>query len=296
MTSSHSERSFGILTLATPNDYLKAIGLALSLKVSNPGIPVAVACSPKVRPLVEPYFSTVVDEQAGLKGFVHKVYLDRYSPFDDTLFLDSDVLVFKPVRPHMDAWGDLAYTACGTYQTDGKSSFGMDRAEVLKKIGKSAMTVIDGAGHAWFRKPACFPVFDFARHVTEHHAEYVGNIPYADEDVMDVAMTHHGLPPQPYADFFSRYISAVRGSVKMDASIGFCKLVLLEKNRAIEPCMMHFAANEAALLYHWQLHKLFKKFGVDTTGLWSQAISDFHQREIRLPVHLAKKRILQLFA
>ena len=88
---------FGILTLATPNDYLKAIGLALSVRVSNPGVPVAVACSAKVRPFVAPYFDHVIAEQAGLRGFVHKVYLDRYSPFTETMFFDSDVLVFKPV-------------------------------------------------------------------------------------------------------------------------------------------------------------------------------------------------------
>jgi hypothetical protein len=74
--------------MATPNDVLKAVGLAFSLRISNPGVPLAVACSPKLRPLVEPHFDHVIDEQPGLKGFVHKVYLDRYSPFEETLFLD----------------------------------------------------------------------------------------------------------------------------------------------------------------------------------------------------------------
>ena len=127
--------AFGILTLATPNDYLKAIGLALSVRVSNPGVPIAVACSAKVRPLVAPYFDHVIEEQAGLKGFVHKVYLDRYSPFVETMFFDSDVLVFKPVRPYVESWGPGPYYACGHYMTDGKSAFGLDRQAVLKKIG-----------------------------------------------------------------------------------------------------------------------------------------------------------------
>ena len=157
---------FGILTMATPNDVLKAIGLALSLRVSNPGVPLAVACAPKLRPLVEPHFNHVIDEQAGLKGFVHKVHLDRYSPFDETLFLDSDVLVFKPVQPYIEQWGPQDYTACGRYMSDGQSAFGMDRAIVVRKLGKPKVVVIDSAGHAYFRKPGCVRGCELARHIT----------------------------------------------------------------------------------------------------------------------------------
>src|SRR6476659_3591148 len=105
-----ASKAFGILTLATPNDYLKAIGLALSVRVSNPGVPIAVACSPRVMPLVKPYFDVVVEEKAGLRGFVHKVYLDQYSPFDETVFFDSDVLVFRSVLPYVAEWRQHAYT------------------------------------------------------------------------------------------------------------------------------------------------------------------------------------------
>ena len=129
--------SFGILTLATMNDYLKAIGLALSVRVSNPGVPIAIACSKGVTALVKPYFDFVIDEQPGLRGFVHKIYIDKYSPFDETLFLDSDILVFKPVMPYMKSWGPNPYYACGGYMVDGKSWFGLDRAMILRKIKKT---------------------------------------------------------------------------------------------------------------------------------------------------------------
>ncbi len=283
---------FGILTMATPNDVLKAIGLALSLRVSNPGVPLAVACAPKLRPLVEPHFNHVIDEQAGLKGFVHKVHLDRYSPFDETLFLDSDVLVFKPVQPYIEQWGPQDYTACGRYMSDGHSAFGMDRASVLRKLGKPKLVVIDGAGHAYFRKPGCVRVFELARHITAHHHEYMGAIPYADEDVMDAAMTQLDLPPMPHGSFFSRHSSARRGSLSMDATQAHCRYVAVSSGQVTEPCMMHFAANEAALSYHYQLHRLFRQFGVAAPGLWRQAASDFYDREIHLRLHDLKKRLL----
>jgi hypothetical protein len=94
---------FGVLTLATDNDYLKAIGLALSLRVTNPAVPLAIACNASVAEKAGRFFDHVIPEQAGLRGFVHKVYLDRYSPFERTLFLDSDVLVFRICSPTLSA-------------------------------------------------------------------------------------------------------------------------------------------------------------------------------------------------
>jgi len=61
---------FGILTLATEKDYLKAIGLALSVRVSNPGVPIAVACSSKVQQLLNPYFDILVDDNPDLHAFM----------------------------------------------------------------------------------------------------------------------------------------------------------------------------------------------------------------------------------
>lgn len=289
---SHNAAPFGILTLATPNDYLKAIGLALSVRVSNPGLPIAVACSARVKPLVQSYFDHVIEERAGLRGFVHKVYLDEYSPFEETMFFDSDVLVFKPVKPYVDTWRQHAYTATGKYLSVGKSSFGMDRPEMLRQLGKQQLVCIDGAGHAFFRKPACLEIFDAARDVTARHKQIMGDIPYADEDVLDYVMTRFDIPPMPMADFFSRYLSGRPGTMKMDATASLCEFIFRDTGEIMRPCMMHFAANEAAFAYHYQLHKLFKKFGVAAPGLWSNALHDFYEGEIKLRLHAVKKRLL----
>lgn len=294
MHSSTSAGTFGILTLATPSDYYKAIGMALSVRVSNPGVPVAVACSDKVRPLVEPYFDVVVKELP-MRGFIHKVYLDQYTPFDDTMFFDSDVLVFKDVRRYLDLWGGHPYTAVGKYLRDGTSTFGLDRAQVLRKLGKDQLVVIDGAGHALFRKPACNEVFEFARHVSEpaNHAEWCGRIAYADEDVMDVVMTRFGIPPMPAGDFFSRYLSARKGTLRMDAAAGVCDFIRADNGEPLSPAMMHFAANEAPFAYHVQLKRLFDKFGVHKGDLLRGALSDVYESEIKMRANRLKRWVLR---
>jgi hypothetical protein len=283
--------NFGILTLATPNDYLKAIGLALSLKVSNPGVPLAVACHPRIKPLLAPYFDFVVDELPDIRGFAHKVYLDRYSPFERTLFLDSDVLVFKPVAPHIQAWGDVPYVACGSYVTGGKSSFEFDRDILLQRMKWERLVCIDGAGHAYFCKPSCEAIFARAREITANYKAIAGNARYADEDVLNIVMTEFSLAPAPRYPFTSRHMSAKKGTLKMDASLGKCYFDLVESGLPLEPCTMHFAANEAPLAYTYQLFKLFSKFGLSTTGLYKLGAEDVFVWYIKPPLRSVLKKL-----
>jgi hypothetical protein len=284
--------SFGILTLATRNDYQKAIGLALSLKVSNPGVPIAVACNREVGPLLTPYFDHVIEENPSLRGFVHKLHLDLYSPFEETFFFDSDVLVFRPLREVLDRWRSQPYTACGNYIADGISPFGLDRQRVLKIINHTKLVHIDGAGHVYFRKPDCNPVFELARNIALNYEKYAGKIKFADEDVIDIVMTLLDLKPIPHVEFWSRYLSGVPGSIEIDAANARCKLKLVVNQQIQFPYMMHFAANEAPFIYTWQLRRLFKKFGVSTKGLLLTAIADFYARFIELPVKNNLKSVI----
>lgn len=288
--NSHLE-DFGVLTLATPNDYLKAIGLALSLKVSNPGVPLAVACHPQLRHLLEPHFDHVVEEQKGIRGFAHKVYLDRYSPFKTTLFFDSDVLVFKPVVDYIKNWGGQPYAAVGKYFSGGFSAFGLDRAMILNRIGVERMVGIDGAGHALFRKPDCEKVFDRAREITKNYSEFAGKARYADEDVLNIVMTEQGLKPVHDDPFFSRYMSGVEGSMVMDARKGVCCFIDTKTRQRMEPCMMHFAADEAPIPYTIQLWKLFGHFGVSRQGLLRLGFNDFFNSKIRPVLRDLKHRL-----
>jgi hypothetical protein len=284
--------TFGVLTLATRGDYQKAIGLALSLRVSNPGVSVAVACSPGLRPVLSPYFDHVIDEAPALRGFVHKVHLDRYTPFDDTFFFDSDVLVFKPLGPIVEAWGDRPYNACGEFMSNGISYFGLDRAAVCRKLGAERLVTIDGAGHTFFRKPACIPVFELAREVTRRYGEYAGEVRYADEDVMNIVLTMMGIEPRPRWDFFSRHLTATPGTLQIDAVNGRCEMVERATGKVLRPYMMHFAANEGPFTYARELRKLFVKFGADPSGLYRIAIADFFEIEVRWRIGMWMRKLL----
>jgi hypothetical protein len=285
--------SFGILTLATPSDYRKAIGLALSLRVSNPGVPTAVACSPKVRPFVAPHFDQVIDEDPTLRGFEHKLHLDRYSPFDRTFFFDADVLVFRPLREVHADWAGHAYAACGCHASKPTSPFGLDRERVLKILGKVRFVCIDGAGHAYFEKPACNVIFDLARSIAADYSSYAGNIRLADEDVLDIAMTMLDLEPMSAEGFWSRYCSGQAGTIEMDAAHGLCRYVAVTSGRTEEPYMMHFARNEAPFVHSAQLRRLYRKFRVDGEGLRRLALDNWIEVNVAWPAKRVAKKCLR---
>lgn len=284
--------SFGILTLATAKDYKKAIGLALSVRVSNPGIPIAVACSPSVAPLIGPYFDFIVPEDPSLRGFSHKLHLDRYSPFEETFFFDSDVLVFRPLEGVLDRWRAQPYSACGYYLRTGVSTFGLDKVHVLNVIGHKELVCIDGAGHAYFRKPGCVELFDLAREIAADYPKFTGRvIPLADEDVVAIAMTILDLKPMSDPEFWSRYLSGKRGTVQIDATNAKCVMQLVVSSEVQRPYMMHFAMNEAPFVYAAQLRRLFRRFGLSTNGLIRGAFEDFYVTEIEWPLRSAAKKL-----
>lgn len=283
---------FGVLTLATAKDYQKAIGLALSIRVSNPGIQIAVACEKDVRKFVSPYFDHVIDQDPSLHRFEHKLYLDRYSPFGETFYFDADVLVFRPLTEALDRWRRQSYAACGSYSATGTSAFGLKTESVLTIIGHERLVRIDGAGHAYFRKPDCISVFDLARKVASDYSQYAGDISLADEDVMNIVMTILGLEPIPHVEFWSLYCSGKPGTIRLNAAEGECVFEVATTGDVQRPYMMHFAAREAPLVYAGQLRRLFRKFNVPTKGMLAWAVRDFYIRELLWP---AKRSMRHLY-
>jgi hypothetical protein len=163
---------------------------------------------------------------------------------------------------------------------------------------------IDGAGHCYFRKPDCYSVFELARHIKDHYSDYglVGigtlqsggpNLRFADEDIMDIAMTILDLRPIPHGEFFSRYCSGKKGTMEMNAAEGQCCFVSVTSGRIQSPHIMHFAAMEAPFAYAMQLRLLFQKFGVNTKGLLLWAIADFYVTRIKWPLKSTGKQLLR---
>ena len=71
--------------------------LARSLAIHSPDIPSAVVTDSSDRGLADLYDHVVQFRPEFGSGLTQKVYLDAYSPFKETLFIDSDCLVIRDI-------------------------------------------------------------------------------------------------------------------------------------------------------------------------------------------------------
>jgi hypothetical protein len=264
---------FGFLTLAIKKDYKKAIALSLRIRELMPGIPIAVVCPSFLHDDLSPFFDSVIAEYPDLRGFEHKLYLDKYSPFEKTFFLDADILMIRAIYNYITDWTGSAYAARGLLLTDGISSFGLDREHALTIIGKSVFASIDGAGHAYFEKPACEPVFNEARKIASSYSVF-GAERLADEDVMGISLSKFDIEPKENNGFLGSPWAAVNNSFKIDVNNNFCSYqdALLGK---VSPAVIHFPSMGKPLTYAREMRKIFRKNGLTFYSVYFDAGKEY---------------------
>ena len=226
---------FGFLTLAIKKDYKKAIALSLRIRQLMPGIPIAVVCPSFLHDNLSPFFDTVITEYPNLRGFEHKLYLDKYSPFEKTFFLDADILMIREI---------------GDY---------------IAHIG--------GVGHAYFEKPACERVFNEAREIAANYTVFKAER-LADEDVMGIAMSKLDIRPKDNKSFLGSPWAAVNNSFKIDVNNNFCSYedAIFGK---VSPAIIHFPSMGKPLTYAREMRKIFRKNGLSFYSVYYDALIEY---------------------
>jgi len=288
----------GALTLASKHDSLKAIGLALSFKMHHPTIPISVVCHEDLFSLLEPFFDLLIRKKTGIKGYEHKIYLDEYTPYSETIFLDADMLCFGDVTKVCQGWSSYPYAAVGSYSTEGVSDFGLDTERVLEITKKTQLADINGSGHAYFRWPECQQLFQTGREVAANYNIYGANLRFADEDIMNIVMTMYDIPPQKEKgyQFFGMPCHAVDNSLEIDVTAGVCSYRDAVKGWW-EPSVMHFARRQFPILYARQLTQLFRyhRVKIPACALWVDAMKNKMITGMIWPLKTKVKKIMVFF-
>ena len=292
MSIKHDDPSTGVLTLAIPKDFKKAIALALTLREHSSDLPISVVCPSSLKDKLQPYFDRVIIERNDLRGFEHKLFLDEYSPYKNTFFFDSDILIIKDIIPTIQEWSGNAYAVRGRLENDTKSSFGLDRNYVLGLINKENFSVIDGAGHAYFEKPACKKVFDTARDILKDYSIYRAN-KFADEDAMGIAMTMLDIAPKENNGFLGSPWCAINHSFVIDTDRSRCHYDDLIYGK-VEPIIVHFPRFVYPLTYARELIKTYKRNNIRISGIWTQAIKELFTVKILWPLLKLRRKMLKL--
>lgn len=199
----------GYLTLATGSPfYLElAINLALSLKLNDPGRPVCVVTDPDMS-IPEAYLRFIdhivhLPPKPGFYGCLNKIRVHEVSPFDETMFVDSDcILVKQDMDRHWAKFQGPGFKIAGGKLTRGRW-YSFEIADAIAKLDIPYMVQMN-SGVFYFRQgEESEKFFATALALVDEHKELLGTfhrnkLQLADEPFIGAAQGKLGIDPISY--------------------------------------------------------------------------------------------------
>ncbi|MBO9136781.1 hypothetical protein J5289_21490 [Rhizobium sp. B230/85] len=237
---------FGFLTIAIgAKKYIRqAEFLCRSLKKNMPGIPIAVVTD--CESFVGNVDFIVPPNSDYSIGAIQKILIDTYSPFERTLFIDSDCIVTKPFNDQLLALRGFEFTPAMEHfvPSTGSDFYIVDLEKALSLVGGSRFPKFNG-GIYYFERG------DFARKIFEMAREYAKSpeklgikrfdaAGVGDETVIALALAHYHVD-NLYFDSgeLMRTPTGLEGKITIEPLGGGCSFTGSEGWMA--PAICHFA-------------------------------------------------------
>jgi len=245
MTNTHR----GILTIAIGKKYAnQAKYLAHSCMINSPHtIRAVVTDSPDH---LQNYFDIIIPFNNECDPFSIKTRLYELSPFEYTLFLDADSLVFHPVDDFWKHLEENPYVYEGTKLTSGNWYF--DINEICKLLMLHWIPQFN-TGQILFNKcEETKQVFDTANYYFFNHKKEGIEMPffrgknYSDEPFLAIALAKQGIEPINDYGRFSRTLIKAK-CIRLNVKKRFARFV--KNDRMVHPLVVHFCGRRNMLYY-----------------------------------------------
>ena len=205
----------GFITIAygKPEYIRMAKAVVMSYRLFKPTRPFTVITDADNRDELAKHFDTVVllNPEYG-NGVVQKLHLDLYTPYDTTVFIDSDCLFLKnpEIVWNCYAVGDFVMrgwrylTGSTDYEAKEPYLFLRDVAETCRLEGISRIPHFNSGIMSWKKSAHAQKIFDDAREIYARR-DRLGftafkNAPLADEPVFAIAMEKNDTELLPWDD------------------------------------------------------------------------------------------------
>lgn len=253
--------SRGVLTLAfgKPRYIQMAKCLAKSLKRYDGALPRAIVTDSADAELAE-LFDYVIPHRPELGPNVRqKMHLDFYTPFDETLFVDSDSLAVRSLDEFWDAFRGYDFGAVGhAVVKKGKWDEYLDTDFIADHFDLREIPKFNGGVYYFKRNEKAEAVFNTARELLRDW-EYLRFKPFrgdgpADEALYGVAMAIHGISLNNMKEKGMYAPLSIRGRVECDVLGGHCRFN--KEGRIVTPAILHFATWTERYLYRRECLRL----------------------------------------
>jgi len=239
--------SFGIMTLAFGHEHYmrQAEALAFSVKLHMPGIRVALISDSAQHHCIFDDHGRI-DPTHGL-GAIQKLWIDQYSPYDHTLFIDSDSLVTRPFHQELLEMNAFEFSPCGAlfYGLEDSDNFYFENlGQTLRMIGVTEIPRFNGGVYFFKKGDMVKRIFEEARNVAKD-AKRLGLKDFdkggvGDEPALSLALAKLGV--RSFCHNYGRLMQApldITGPVQIDVLKGFSYMA---DGVLRTPAICHFAA------------------------------------------------------
>jgi len=272
--------SRGILTFAFgAAEYLEmAKSLARSLMIHSPEIPRAIITDAADDADLRRYFDVRVPVNMDFGSpLVQKLFLDRYTPFSSTLFIDSDCLVVTDVDQMWRHFGALPFGIPGAVRLRRGDQDPLFDVDFILDYFKLQEVSKFNSGMIYFdSSDVSKSIFRTARELQSRHLELRFREGDQDEALLEVAMAINGV--QAFSDDGETMLTpaGIHGHMALDVAQG---VAAFKKYGVVRhPGIVHFAGPFSRTFeYRRECYKLRSNYNaslaqrVAIIGLWFRA-------------------------
>jgi len=272
-------RQRGVMTLAYgPQRFVEqARSLAHSLQLHAPHLP-RTLITDSTDPTILNLFTEVIAYRPEYgSGVRQKIFLDQYSPYRQTLFIDSDCLVLGNLDSFWTAFAGQSFGVPGyRYLEKGSADPYLDVDHVLDAFNVTRLPKFNGGTYYFVRSPQAADFFNTARNLLDNWSslrlrEFRRNGPN-DEAIYSIAMAVHQFAPTSMGPGGMWTPVGYKGPLLLDALTGNCSFE--KEGMMLAPEVIHFPGEYAySLSYARERARLMAKVEGKRMPLSAQATS-----------------------
>lgn len=279
---------FGFLTMAAhPDAVVRACALARSLRLHEPGTPVALIVAPPSLTVPSGVFDHVLHASwpepfEGELRYLNKLYHPiRLTPFEETFFLDDDTLVIGPLREVVESYFAPFPVAINTQLNSRSVRSTMNHLvplRVIEHFGIDQCRNVYGGGHMFFRRS------DEAKRILETAIqiacaertlyEYLaGQTVVSDEAALMIVANARGLDMPNLTDFVDAFDLWQANQIRVNVATGtFCWRERPWGQKLDDVRILHFCSRaKRSLPYRQEVYRLTRMHQSFDRGILGRA-------------------------
>ena len=250
MNMPHNSSSLGrgLITIAYGNSKYIKMGkiLARSIRLNSPNVKLAVVTDSDDSELSSLFDHVIKINLQWPPGVAQKLYLDHYTPFDETIFIDSDCIVYKNLDLIWDYYQSCDFGIKGyNYLTAQQQHYSIeDLSACLEQLKLKRMASFN-SGVIYFNKTKkAKAIFANAREIYNQRdaltLKEFKNAPVNDEPIFALAMEMHNVEILPWDN--ACVMGTYSGNVKYKNRIHVLKRrgQYIKNNVLLDPMIIHF--------------------------------------------------------